>query len=482
MKKNKENYVYVPTEMKIKDNKFKVIYRRKYLGKVPKSLIYKLKKSLYQYIMNSLTDKPIKNVAILNRTNAVIIDKKYAKRYSLIAKKYDRFEEKYERLANDLGYNILNKLIATGKLSLGLALSLFIVLNDPSLVTEIEQTEIIEEENYPLVPQENVLEIKEKPDNFHGDVLLSDLIGQNSGQEENLVYNKEDLCNHLLSPEKQATFEYYMQEYAFYFNLNADYLIDVFKQATDNYSNINLILDASRYNLDNPETIAIMYTYFFYRNPKKYLNINVTDYGYSSKDDFITTDEIFIIEPNWMHDHVKDDSVEKEDITLRNGLKYSEYLGRMSDLIGIPDEYKAYTLSVSYAERGQYGSENSIYKNNMGGLRTEEGFKTYPSPEAGIIAFIANLRGYEWKYKINNMQTFADIYDGDEFVDQWVINVNDNVAMITDNVSEYFLTPEEECIYLSDIQALIFNNKTDFEVIQLSLNPPKTLTYEENND
>lgn len=273
-----------------------------------------------------------------------------------------------------------------------------------------------------------------------------------------------------------------MQEYAFYFNLNADYLIDVFKQATDNYSNIDLILDASRYNLDNPETIAIMYTYFFYRDPKKYLNINVTDYGYSSKEDFITTDEIFIIEPNWMHDHVKDDSVVKEDITLRNGLKYSEYLGRMSDLIGIPDEYKAYTLSVSYAERGQYGSDNSIYLNNMGGLRSTDGWIIYPSPEAGIIAFIANLRGYEWKYKINNMQTFADIYDGDEFVDQWVINVNDNVAMITDNVSEYFLTPEEECIYLSDIQALIFNNKTDFEVIQLSLNPPKTLTYEENND
>lgn len=472
MKKNKDNYVYVPTDMQIKDNKFKVIYRRKYLGKVPKSLIYKLKKSLYQYLMNSLTEKPINNVAILNRADAVIIDRKYAKLYSLIARKYDNFEEKYERYANDLGYNVLIKLMATGKLSLGLALSLFLFLSDQELITEIEPMEVVEETNYyERIPQENVLEITEKPENFHGDIALKDLVEQSNNQEETLVYTKENLCNHLLSPEKQAAFEYYMHEYAFYFNLNADYLIDVFKQATENYSNIDLILDASRYDLDNPETIAIMYTYFFYRDPKKYMDINVTDYGYSSKDDFITTDEIFIIEPNWMHDHVKDDSVVKEDITLRNGLKYSEYLGRMSDLIGIPDEYKAYTLSVSYAERGQYGSETSIYKNNMGGLRTaEEGFKTYPSPEAGIIAFIANLRGYEWKYKINNMQTFADIYDGDEFVDQWVKNVNDNVAMITNNASEYFLTPEEECIYLSDIQTLIYNNQTDFDIIKLSLN------------
>ena len=45
MKKANENYIYVPTNMPLKDNKLKVVYRRKYLDKMPKSLMYKIKKS-----------------------------------------------------------------------------------------------------------------------------------------------------------------------------------------------------------------------------------------------------------------------------------------------------------------------------------------------------------------------------------------------------------------------------------------------------
>ncbi|MDE5631112.1 MAG: hypothetical protein K2I70_05875, partial [Bacilli bacterium] len=450
--------------MRVKKGKgLRVVYRRKYLGKVPKSLIYLLKKSLYRYIMEYMKSQPINKAAILNRAYAVIIDQKYANFYTLIADKYDRFEEKYERLANDFGYKMLTRLINAGKLSLGLAMSLFILFNDQSLVMEGEHSESLDNASYyTYETRENIIELTEKPDDYISDLPLKDLTISNTFTTEAMVYTQENLNNHLLNPEKQREFEYFVREYAFYFNYNSDYLIDVFKKATEDYSNIDLVLDANKYDLTNPETVAIMYIYYFYRNPKKELGIDVTDYDYTSKSDFITTNERFIIEPNWMHNHVEDKTVKKEDITLRNGLTYSEYVGRMSDLIGIPDEYKDYILSVSYSERGQYGSENSIYLNNMGGLRGEDGYFDYPSPEAGIIAFVANIRSYEWRYNITDMVKFGNTYDGDDHVDQWISNVKHFQSDISSNRSDYFLTPEEEIVYLANIQTLILSNDTDY--------------------
>lgn len=468
--------------MAVKNQSLKVIYRKKYLGKTPKSLIYLLKKALYQYIMEYMKTKPINKTAILNRAEAVILDQKYAKIYTLVANKYDHFEEKYERLANDFSYNILTKLLNTGKLSLGLAMSLFVILNDPSLTVHDENKEVIEETSqYAYEDLDNIIELSEKPENFISDQPLMNFTTNANYQKEAMVYTQEDFNNHLLKPEKQREFEHYINEYAFYFNYNPEYLIDLFKKATKDYSNIDLVLDSNRYDLTNPETIAIMYVYYFYRDPQKYLGINLTDYGYTSKNDFVTTNDRFIIEPNWMHDHIEDKSVKKEDITLRNGLTYSEYVGRMSDLIGIPEEYKSYVLSVSYAERGRYGSENSIYLNNMGGLRGENGFFPYPSPEAGIIAFVVNLRRYEWVFDINSLTDLVNIYDGDEFVAQWVKNVRSFQNDIASNANSYFLTPEEEITYLADIQTLIFENDTDYEVIELNINSPKILTYREAN-
>ncbi len=479
MKKANENYIYVPTNMPLKDNKLKVVYHRKYLDKMPKSLIYKIKKALYEYIMQYMRSKPINDVAILNRAQAVIIDKKYAKLYTLIADKYDSFEEHYERQANDVRYMLLYKLIKTGKLSMGLALSLFIVLTDQKLVSKVEEHENkYEPIEYTYEVAGNTIDLLEKPEEFNEDIKLTEVLSSNSYQTENLVYTVESCPHHLLNPENQALFEHYIHEYAFYFNLNPELLIDVFKQATEDYTNIDLVLNAERFDLTNPETIAIMYTYYFYRNPEKYLNINLADYGYTSKSDFVTSDEIYIIEPNWMHDHIEDSTVAKEDITLRNNLTYSEYLGRMSDLIGIPEEYKPYVLSVSYAERGLYGSPISIYKNNMGGQRADDGsYITYPSPEAGIIAFIVNLRRYEWDYNITDMAKFGSTYDGDAFVDQWISNVNDNKFMIANNSADYFLTEQEEYQYAMNIQNLLENNNTQYEVLTASNKPIKYLIY-----
>ncbi len=483
-KANKDNYIYIPTDMRVKNKTLKVMYRRKYLDKAPKSLIYRLKKRLYLYIMEYMQTQPINKTAILNRANAVIVDKKYALIYTLIANKYDRFEEKYERLANDFGYNILNKLIGTGKLSLGLALSLLLILKDPTLINEkgIEEPPM-EPTYYAYLNTDNTIELTEKPDNFIANTPLSNLTRENSFNAEAMVYTQEMMPNHFLSPEKQQKFEYFVKEYANYFNLNHEYLIDVFKQATNDYSNIDTLIDGSRYDLTNPETVAIMYVYFFYRNPSKYLNIDVTDYGYESKDDFITTDEIFIIEPNWMHDHKEDKTVQKEDITLRNGLKYSEYMGRISDLVGIPFEYKSYALGVSYAERGQYGSINSIYKNNMGGQKDDEGnIIVYPSPEGGIIAFIINLKRYEFDYNITSMEKFGKTYDGDAYVDQWIRNVTDFHNMIDSNMPSYFLTDDELDSYLYKIDDLIFDDEVEFEIMPLNSNPVKVLSYEEDEN
>lgn len=481
MKRNKDNYIYVPTDMRLKNKELKVVYHRKYLDRVPKSLIYKLKKALYEYILAYLTSKPIKKVAILNRADAVIIDSKYAKLYEMIANNYDEFEEREERKANDLQYNLLTKLIKTGKLSLGLALSLFIICNDPTLIGDTEEIEYKTfSPYYTYESEENTLELNEEVVTLDHNNKLVDIVSSGRPTTSAMVYNNESINHHFLNPEKQEEFVRYMNEYAYYFNLNPEYLIDVFKHATDNYSNIDAILDGNRYDLTNPETVAILYTYFFYRNPEDYLALDLSDYGFSSKSEFVTSEEIFIIEPNWMKNHEEISGVEKEDITLRNGLTYSEYVGRMCDLLGIPEEYKAYVLSVSYAERGEMGSPLSIYSNNMGGQRKHSGeYFAYPSPEGGIIAFVLNLRSYEWNFKIDDLQDLGETYDGDEFVDQWVSNVRNKQITISNNYDTYFLTSEEERAYQNTSQNLLFTNKTDYAVIPLNTEETKALTLED---
>lgn len=475
MKRNKDNYIYIPTDMRLKNQEYKVIYRRKYLDRVPKSLIYKLKKTLYQYILEYLSSRPLKKVAILNRAKAVIIDKKYARIYNMIANSYDEFEEREERKANDLKYNLITKLIKTGKLSIGLALSLFIVCSDPTLIGESEEIEYTDyTPYYTYETEENTLELTDEVITLANN-KLSDVIANNNPRTTAMVYTNESLTNHFLSPEKQASFEYFVEEYANYFNLNAEYLIEVFKHATDNYSNINKILDDEHFDLTNPETVAILYVYYFSRNPEKYLGLDLGDYGIAHKSEFVTSEQIYIIEPNWMKNHEKISGVTKEDITLRNGLAYSEYVGRMCDLLGIPEEYKSYVLGVSYEERGQYGSDLSIYSNNMGGLKSDDGYFTYPSPEAGIISFVLNIRRYEWDYKINTLYDFGNRYDGDAFVDQWVSNVKSNHNKIANNYDTYFLTEDEENDYQNYISYRISNNNNDIEVIPLNARDNKSL-------
>lgn len=481
---SKDNYIYIPTNMPIIKNKgMKVIYRRKYLDKAPNSLTYKIKNKLYLYILNLLKTRPINKPVILNRAKAVIIDKRYEYIYTFIANRYDRFEEKYERLANDRSYNNIYKFFCANKWSLGIAMGLFIILYSKNLSTEPEQPiTTCNEEKTEFIKKDYIV-ITEEDDNFTDNIMLSTLTKNNSLNEKYLVYTSKNFNNHFLRPEKQREFEHFVTEYAFYFNLNADDLIDVFKKATKNYSNLDLVIDSTRYDITNPESVAIMYVYFFYRNPEKYLKIDVTEYGYNSKSDFKTSDEIFIIEPNWMHDRVKDDNIIKEDITLRNGLSYSEYVGRMSDLISIPKEYKPYILSVSYEERGQFGSEISVYKNNMGGLRGYDlNYIKYPSPEAGIIAFVANIKNYEFNFNITSLLEFGQTYDGDEYVNQWVQNVSDNYKMICNNMDKYFLTDEEEYMYIVNATNYIYNENGEYEAISQNWETPKTLEYKNSDD
>lgn len=215
------------------------------------------------------------------------------------------------------------------------------------------------------------------------------------------------------------SFDNYLKEYSIYFNLDGLKVVEFARNVTDNYSKgFNEILgeDVSSYSTEGK---VILFVYYLSRNRlAKSLSEFEVDINY-----FKTSNSIVTL---------------NNDLILRNGLSYSEFLGEVCDNLKMD---KNYLLAISYLETGRVTSGLAMYSNNFGGIRVGGQFLSYVSPEAGIISYILNLKGYE-DYNLSSIYELSGIYVNGKVWNPsytWVNSVMRYYDKIVENPNQYFL-------------------------------------------
>ena len=218
--------------------------------------------------------------------------------------------------------------------------------------------------------------------------------------------------------------ESYLKEYSTYFNLDSGKVIEIAKTLTNNFENDVIIsIGNKKVTSSNPETMAMFLVWDLYKNSSDYQ---------LTREELTISDEIAHLQYN-----------EEGKIILRNGLTFSEFMGKVSDSI---EGDKCFDVAVSDAETKKQTSDQSIEKNNFGGWRYDEEYLTFPSPEAGIIyhSMMLEKKRNTWDYA--NLSEFSGIYTQNDKTrpnKKWVNNVTSFLAVYKDNEEEYFILEEE---------------------------------------
>jgi len=222
--------------------------------------------------------------------------------------------------------------------------------------------------------------------------------------QEEIRKEQEEICKQQ-EIERQATYDEYLRIYCQYFNFDELKVIALARQLTHNYElSFDTIIDSEHYNLDNPENACMLFVYHLYN--KKYLSLEKDKYS----------------------DYFQSLTISDEIVTLQNGIylpdgrTYTEFLNQVCDLLEMDHTYPT---AISYTETGRLSSNLAQTQNNFGGLRNKNGFLSYPSPEAGVIAFCTNLKNYE-RYNLKSIEQLSGVYvhgKRSEKSDTWIKNV-----------------------------------------------------------
>ena len=91
---------------------------------------------------------------------------------------------------------------------------------------------------------------------------------------------------------------------------------------------------------------------------------------------------------------------DKNQIVMTNGDTFEQYVAKISNLFEIDP---ALSLAIIYNESGRCKSTLFKVNNNVAGMRAVYGWARYPTLEAGVIAFVLNLRGLLniYQYDVN---------------------------------------------------------------------------------
>lgn len=259
--------------------------------------------------------------------------------------------------------------------------------------------------------------------------LLDPIVDETQNITESIIDSEKELQDAVASamPTEDPQikiFDEYIAEYATYFNLDPSKTIEFAHQVTNDYTkDFAEVIGNTNYVLENPEAASMMFCYQLQRDR---LATRLSEYGLS-KNDFIIPADIVTL---------------NEDKTLNNGLTYSQYLGKICDLLG-SDKY--YSLAISYLETGRVTSNLALHKNNFGGLRSSGDFFTFPTPEAGIIAFCYNLKAYE-KFNLQSIYELSGKYVHGNInnpSETWVNNVLSFHNQFVERSDEFFLPSED---------------------------------------
>ena len=222
-----------------------------------------------------------------------------------------------------------------------------------------------------------------------------------------------------LQEKDSILYEEYLREYSVYYNLNSDKVVEFAKNITNDFElNLKDFIKTS-YDLDLKETVSML---FVYNLQKDNLVNKLSNYGLN-KSYFKESYNITKM---------------SRDLILRNGLSFSQFLGKISDLL---DVNKYYALSISYLETGKVTSSLALNKNNFGGMRVSGEYLSYISPEAGIISFCLNLKGYE-KFGLKSLEELSGKYvngNVNKVSYTWINNVKRYYNNIIANENQYFV-------------------------------------------
>lgn len=224
------------------------------------------------------------------------------------------------------------------------------------------------------------------------------------------------------SPREKLLDEY-LEEYSLYFNLDSKKVVELARSMTEDYTKPFIdTIGNYLYDLDDDEEFAILFTYLL---SKDELTYKLEDYG-MTKEELKVSDEIITTDPD-------------KELILRTGEHFGEYLGRISDILGMD---KNYTLAVAYTIASMEGNPNFNETNNFDGLKDENGFITYSSPEAGIISYLINLKQYDEK-NVNSLEELSSMYltgTRENPNEAWVKSVKFFHTIISENQKDYFGT------------------------------------------
>ena len=212
------------------------------------------------------------------------------------------------------------------------------------------------------------LETSTKIETKSENVISLDGIDDKSGSisEQEIIKDFVDFRN---KRKLDNTIAYYAEQ----FHLDANKVVEVARQMTNNYEsdefkNNNTIKPGDG-KFSSMEAGIVYFVRYLYRNPILYgtTSAEIGDRG------IVTT------------------SNEKVDghIRLANGLTYEQFLGKIADMYGVN---KTLALAIVYEESGIMTSSLFRNSNNMGGLRGGSGWLKFPSLEAGTICYIFTLK------------------------------------------------------------------------------------------
>lgn len=192
---------------------------------------------------------------------------------------------------------------------------------------------------------------------------------------DSIFKNEDEKENEEVSVNKDEEYNKYLKTYAEYFHLDPNKVVEFAETATENYTlPFNEVIGMDYYDLNSKEAACMVFVHELNRNN---LAVPLENYGLSTS--------YFVVDPTV--------TPLPSDKILSNGQTFEQFLGHVCDLLQID---KSWILGITYLETGRLTSDIALNKNNFGGLRGNDGFFTYISPEAGIIAHCRNLKRYEY--------------------------------------------------------------------------------------
>lgn len=271
--------------------------------------------------------------------------------------------------------------------------------------------------------------------------LRKDLLAQKEAEEAEAEELRLDAEQERVEEEARTAratqMDAYITEYCSYLNVDPAKAINIARTLTEDYNTSFYDVIGGNYDLNNMETAALVFVYNLQRNK---LAVDLSTFGEDKNSIKIPSDMITL------------SPTEDGQLLMRNGKSYSEFMGHIADLLG---QDKTYLLSISYHETGRVTSKLARNKNNFGGLRSTGDFFSYASPEAGVIAFCMNLKGYE-KYGLSSLTDLSGIYvNGSRSnpAPTWVSSVSALHREVMNNYDNLFGTPTEYVAYDSiDVQ------------------------------